>query len=91
MCGIFVNYYNYLCRKKIRRDLLPPLNLFTTYPKTSRKKDFGIAKRFFVNPLLRLFADIGKYAAVYIEYMAVDCVGRVGGKEYCGACKLVRF
>lgn len=44
-----------------------------------------------INKLFGLFADVGEYAAVDVQNVSVDCVGRVGGEEYRGACKLVRL
>ena len=41
--------------------------------------------------LLGLFTNISKDTAIHIQHVAVNGVGGVGGKEYCGTAKLFRL
>lgn len=41
--------------------------------------------------LLRLFANVCQNTAIDIQNVSVYGVGGIGGKEYCGACKLIGF
>ena len=49
---------------------------------------FCTVRRFPVENLLGLLADVSKDTAIYIQDVSVDCIGCLRSKEYSGAGQL---
>ena len=73
----------------IRLRKLVGYSLVSRARKTNAR--YAVACFPFARALFRLFADVSKDTAIYIEDVSVDCIGCLRSKEYSGTGQLFGF